>query len=312
MARPVLALVGPTASGKTEAALVLAERLHAEIVSCDAMLFYRGMDVGTAKPSAEERARIPHHLIDVADPTEPFSVARYQELAVRSLREIEAGGRVALLAGGSGLYFRAAVDGLRFPATDPATRRLLEIEGGAVGAEALHDRLASFDPEAAARIGPANLRRTVRALEVAAITGRRFSEHSRAWDEYRPEMVRASGIDLPREVLHRRIERRARAMFAGGLLEETRALMDSGRTPFLTAFQAIGYAEAVAHLHGHIGLDEAVARTVRRTKALARRQLAWFRRDPRVRWFRADEAGAVGVVDRIAEYLAARREPVEA
>jgi tRNA dimethylallyltransferase len=312
MARPVLALVGPTASGKTEAALVLAERLHGEIVSCDAMLFYRGMDVGTAKPSAEDRARVRHHLIDVADPTEPFSVARYQELAVRTLRVIEAEGWVPLLVGGSGLYFRAAVDGMRFPTTDPATRRLLEIEGDVVGAEALHDRLASFDPEAAARIGPANLRRTVRALEVAAITGRPFSDHSRAWDHYRPEAVRAAGVDLPREVLNRRIEGRARAMFASGLLEETRALMDSGHTSFLTAFQAIGYAEAVAHLCGQIGLDEAVTRTVRRTKALARRQLAWFRRDPRVRWFRADEAGAAGVVDRIAYHLTGRREPVEA
>jgi tRNA dimethylallyltransferase len=312
MTRPILALVGPTACGKTEAAVAVAERLGAEIVSCDAMLFYRGMDVGTAKPSARERGRVRHHLIDVAEPTERFSVAAYQKLAARAVEEIEARGRLALLVGGSGLYFRGAVDGLRFPATDPGTRRLLETEGSAVGAEALHQRLASFDPAAAARIGPSNLRRTVRALEVAAITGRPFSAHYRAWEEYSPDMVRAAGIEMKREVLHRRIETRARAMFAGGLLEETRALMDSGRGAFLTAFQAIGYAEAMAHLQGLLALDEAVARTIRRTKALARRQLAWFRRDPRVRWLSVDDEGAIGAVEEIAAYLTERRQRVEA
>jgi tRNA dimethylallyltransferase len=312
MTRPILAMVGPTASGKTEAALVLAERLDAEIVSCDAMLFYRGMDVGTAKPSAEQRARAPHHLIDVTGPTEPFSVAAYQELAARAVREIEGRGRQALLVGGSGLYYRGAVDGLRFPATDPATRRLLEAEGAAVGALAMHQRLASFDPDAAARIAPSNLRRTIRALEVAAITGRPFSAHYSAWDRYTPGAVLAAGIDMPREILHRRIQERARSMFAGGLLDETRALIESGRGPFLTAFQAIGYAEAMAHLEGRIGLDEAVDGTVRRTKALARRQLSWFRRDPRIRWFAVGDEGAVGAVEEIAAHLTERRQPVEA
>jgi tRNA dimethylallyltransferase len=300
---PLLAIVGPTASGKSEAALAVAEALGAEIVSVDSMLVYRGMDVGTAKPSPAERARVPHHLIDVARPSEPFSVARYRELAEAAVRGIRARGHRVLLVGGSGLYFRAVVDRLEFPGTDPGTRSMLEAEAAALGPERLHRRLAELDPAAAARIEPRNVRRTVRALEVAAVTGRPFSAFQAAWDRYEPGRVRAAGIEIPREVLAARIEARVRAMVAGGLLEEVRSLVAQGLGRWLTASQAIGYAEFARHLAGELTLEEAVASTVRRTRELARRQMVWFRRDPRIRWFRAGPEGAIALVEELVEYL---------
>src|SRR5438067_8181107 len=187
--RALLALVGPTASGKTEASLVIAGRLGAEIVSVDSMTVYRGMGVGTARPSPEERARVPHHLVDVAEPDEEFSVARYQELARSTLAGIVARGRPALAVGGTGLYFRALADELEFPATDPATRRTLEEEAEREGPESMHRRLESLDPRAAGKIEPGNVRRTVRALEVATVTGRPFSTFTEAWERYPDEHV---------------------------------------------------------------------------------------------------------------------------
>jgi len=299
-----LALVGPTASGKTEAALVLAERLDAEIVSVDSILVYRGMDIGTAKPGPAERARVPHHLLDAAEPEEPFSVARFQELARTALADIASRGRRALLVGGSGLYFRAVVDDLEFPGTDPEARGELEAEAAALGPEGMYARLAALDPVAAGKIEPANVRRTVRALEVAAITGRPFSAYAGAWERYPGERVRAAGISLPRDVLARRIEARVQAMLGAGFLEEVRGLVARGFSGWLTSSQAIGYAEFVRHLRGELSLADAVAATVRRTKALARRQLAWFRRDPRIRWFEAGEEGARAIVEDLGEYLA--------
>jgi tRNA dimethylallyltransferase len=300
---PALALIGPTASGKTEAAIALAERLGAEIVSVDSMLVYRGMDVGTAKPGPEQRARVRHHLIDVADPSEPFSVARYQAMARQAIAEVGSRGHRALLSGGSGLYLRAAVDDLEFPGTDPSTRRALEREAEAVGALGLYERLAESDPVAAGRIEPANLRRTVRALEVARLTGRPFSSFATAWDRYDPARLRAAGVRLPRDVLDRRIGARVAVMIDHGLLDEVRALMERGFGRWLTATQAIGYAEFARHLEGELSLDEAITGTVKRTKALARRQLAWFRRDPRIRWFDGGAAGAIALVDEMAGYL---------
>jgi tRNA dimethylallyltransferase len=298
----LLALVGPTASGKTKASLPIAQALEAEIVCVDSMLVYCGMDVGTAKPIAEERRRIPHHMVDLVDPMEPFSVARFQELADKAIAGIRERGRRPLLVGGGGLYYRAVVDGLEFPGTAKATRALLEAEAAALGSQALHRRLEAFDSEAAAKIEPTNARRIVRALEVAALTGRAFSSYSLAWDRYPSAAVRAAGIDLPRPELHRRIERRVIAMMPG-LLDETRNLLEGGFGSFLTSSQAIGYAEGVACLEGTIGEEEAVAMTIRRTKGLARRQMAWFRRDPRIRWFEAGPEGAVELVDEIVAYL---------
>jgi tRNA dimethylallyltransferase len=299
----LLALVGPTASGKTEAALVIAETLGAEIVSVDSMLVYRGMDVGTAKPTSEERARVRHHLVDLAEPSEAFSVARYQQEGHAALEDIARRRRRPLLVGGSGLYFRALVDRLEFPGTDPGTRAELELEAAAVGATKLHRRLAFADPAAAAKIEPGNVRRTVRALEVAAITGREFSTFAEAWERYPSGRVRAAGIELPRDALVARVEGRVRAMLDRGLLDEVRALRARGLGGWLTSTQAIGYAEMAAHLEGRLTLEEAVRETVTRTKSLARRQMAWFRRDPRIRWFEAGPAGAVERVDDVLEHL---------
>lgn len=300
---PLLALVGPTACGKTETGVEIASALGCEIVSVDSMLVYRGMDVGTAKPSAAARERVMHHLVDVAEPEEPFSVARYQALGRRAIAGIEARERRSLLVGGSGLYYRALVDGLEFPVTDPAARRELEAQAELLGAERMYERLASMDPIAASRIEPANVRRTIRALEVATITGRPFSSFAEAWERYPADRVRAAGVDLPRDVLARRIEARVAAMLGSGLLDEVRALLDRGLFGWLTSSQAIGYAEFARHLRGEISLEEAEAGTVKRTKALARRQVAWFRRDPRIRWYRVGEDGAGAMVDELVEYL---------
>jgi tRNA dimethylallyltransferase len=308
---PLLALVGPTASGKTEASLPIAEALGAEIACVDSMLVYRGMDIGTAKPSAAQRKRVRHHMIDLVDPTETFSVARFQHLARDVVEGIRARGQHPLLVGGGGLYYRAVVDGLEFPGTASETRSLLEAEVAAVGPETLYKRLEELDPEAARKIEPFNGRRTIRALEVAAITGKPFSAFARDWDVYAPRAVRAAGIDIPRPVLQRRIEDRVRGMMPE-LIEETRQLLERGLGSFLTSSQAIGYAEAVACLEGSITEDQATAGTTRRTKALARRQMAWFRRDPRIRWFEAGDEGAVGAVAEILTYLGDDRPPVAA
>jgi len=302
MAPRLLALVGPTASGKSEAAVAIAERLDAEIVSVDSMTVYRGMDVGTATPSADERRRVPHHLFDVADPGEEFSVSGYQELARAALEDIGARGNRTLLVGGTGLYFRAVVDDLAFPGTDPSVRRELEAEADLLGPEAMYRRLEALDPRAAVKIEPGNVRRTVRALEVAAVTGRPFSSFAEAWERFPREPVRAAGVRLEPEALRARIERRVRDQVEGGLLAEATALLErGGLSP--TARQAIGYAEAIEHVSGRITLDEAADRIAKRTRELARRQMAWFRRDPRIRWFDAGDAGAVAIVDELVEYL---------
>ena len=290
---PLLAIVGPTASGKTEVGIPVAERLGAEIVSVDSTTVYRGMDVGTAKPTLEQRAAVPHHLLDVVEPSERFTVADYQRLAGEAIREISARGRRVLLVGGSGLYFRAVVDDLAFPPTDPDVRDELEREAVAVGGRRLYGRLAEIDPVAAERIEPDNVRRMVRALEVAEITGRPFSSFAEAWGRYPADRVRAVGIAVARPLLAERIERRVRQQLDDGLLREVEALVRRGLERWLTASQAIGYAEFARHLDGTLSLEEATARTVKRTKALARRQLAWFRRDPRIRWTPVDHGEAL-------------------
>ncbi len=308
--RPFLALVGPTASGKTEASIGVAASLGAEILCIDSMLVYRGMDVGTAKPTSAQRDAVPHHLLDLVEPSEPFSVARFQAAAARSLADIEGRGQAALLVAGSALYLRAVVDGFEIPETEPATRGLLEAEVRVLGPQALYRRLASFDPAAAARIEPANGRRVVRALEVAAITGRPFSSGADAWASYPEGALAAAGVDLPRDVLRRRIEERTVHMMPG-LLAETRALLDGGSERFLTSRQAIGYAEAVACLRGRMSEEEAAAAIIRRTKALARRQMAWFRRDPRIRWFPAPAEGAAGIQEALTGFFRGALDAVE-
>lgn len=302
-APPFLAIVGPTASGKSEVAVAVAERIGAEIVSVDSTTVYRGMDIGSAKPSQELRAQVQHHLLDVADPAEPFTAARYQELVRGAVGGIWRRGHHVLLVGGSGLYFRAVVDDLAFPPTDAAVREALEREAELVGAVALYERLAAADPGAAGKIEPDNIRRTVRALEVIELTGEPFSRFAEAWERYDAEDVHAAGIRVARPVLLERIDRRVRMQIEAGLVSEVSALVERGFAGWLTASQAIGYAEVARHLQGELTLEEAIALTIKRTKALARRQLAWFRRDPRIRWFEAGEAGAVELVDDLTEYL---------
>jgi tRNA dimethylallyltransferase len=295
------ALVGPTACGKTEAGIALAARLDAEVLSIDSMLVYRGMDVGTAKPTPEQRRGVPHHLMDVVDPSERFTVAMFQDLAADVLQSVER----PLLVGGSGLYFRAVVDDLRFPREDAATRVELEREAALVGAGAMHRRLTRTDPVAAARIDPGNVRRTVRALEVTAVTGRPFSEFAVAWERFDPGRVRAAGIRMERAALGRRIEGRVRAMVDAGWLGEVDELCARGLGAWLTSSRAIGYAELARHLDREMSLEAAIDATVRRTRELARRQMAWFRRDPRIAWFDAGAGGATEVLDDLHGYLAA-------
>jgi tRNA dimethylallyltransferase len=300
---PLVALVGPTASGKTETGVALARSLGAEICSVDSMLVYRGMDLGTAKPTARQRAVVAHHLIDLADPSERFTLERFQRAARDAIDGIRARGAEPLLVGGSGLYFRAVVDDFVLPGEDLSVRKTLEMEADAAGTDILYRRLRDLDPIAAGKIDPANTRRVVRALEVSAITGVPFSAFSEAWERFDPGRVRAAGIRIESQTLARRIADRVSAMFASGLIGEVRGLVERGFGSWLTSTQAIGYSELTRHLEGRLSLEEAWEGTVRRTKNLARRQMAWFRRDPRVRWFDAGLDGAAEVADDVLAYL---------
>lgn len=282
-----LALVGPTASGKSALALAAAETVgDAEIVSVDSMQVYRGMDIGTAKPTAAEQAPVRHHLVDVADPWEEWSVVRFRDAVRRAVAEIEARGHRALLVGGTGLYLRAVVDPLEFPIEDRRLRASIEREAARVGAESLHDELARLDPVAAARIEPGNVRRIARALEVVRLTGRPFSATGPGLTVYGETVfpVTMVGIRLPRPILRTRIADRLAAMRAAGLVDEVRRLLADERGLGRTARQAIGYAEVIDHLEGRCSLDDAFEQAERRTRKFARRQLKWFERDPRIAW----------------------------
>ena len=275
-----VAIVGTTASGKSALAMQLA-RSHddIELVSIDSMQVYRGMDIGTAKPTGEERDAVPHHLLDLADPVEDFSVARFQRAATEAIADIEARGRRALLVGGTGLYLRAVVDRLTMPGEYPDARADLEREGDTA---ALYDRLARLDPVAASRIEPANRRRIVRALEVTVGSGRPFSSYGPGLGAHPPTRFRMVGVWLPRAVVAQRIVDRFHEHLAAGLVEEARRLDEQPLSR--TARQALGYKEVLGHLSGWCTLDEAASVAIRRTVALARRQRVWFRRDPRITW----------------------------
>lgn len=280
----VVAVVGPTGSGKSGAALAAAERVGAEIVAVDAFTVYRGMDVGTAKPSAAERARVPHHMVDLLEPEQDCTVQWFQERARAAITEALGRGRPVLLVGGSGLYFRSVVDPLEFPPTDPAVRARVEERLGG-DAAAAHAELVARDPEAAAHMDPGNIRRAVRALEVLELTGRRFSEWRQAWERYDAAIypgLEVLGVEVPREELVQRIEQRTRRMIDDGWVAEADRLR--GRSLSTTARQALGYAELFAHLDGGCTLDEAAERIAVRTRRYAASQGRWFRSDPRVRW----------------------------
>ncbi|HET7482361.1 MAG TPA: tRNA (adenosine(37)-N6)-dimethylallyltransferase MiaA [Actinomycetota bacterium] len=286
MTQRVVAIVGATAVGKTELSIEAAQRLGAEIVSVDSMQIYRGMDVGTAKPDAAVLGAVPHHLVDVFDPSHDVTVAEFRDLARDAIDDI--GERtVPLLVGGSGLYFRAVVDRLSIPPSSVQVRGRLESEVDTLGTESLHARLVELDPDAAAKIEPGNARRIVRALEVIEITGRRFSDND-GWDRYESvyDLVLV-GLTRPRDDLYARIEARVDSMLAGGLVEETRRVAAAGMGR--TARQALGYRQI-------LDLEEAEPAAirdaiVRATKRFARRQESWFRSDPRVAWFDISEPG---------------------
>ena len=288
----VLAVVGPTATGKSELGVTLAERLCGEVVNADSMQLYRGMDIGTAKPGPAERRGLPHHLLDVWDVTERASVAEYQRLARAAIDAVLGRGRLPVLVGGSGLYVRAALDHLDFPGTDPALRARLEAELAAAGPAALHARLSQVDPAAAREILPSNGRRLVRALEVVELTGRPFAAILPA-----PAPVYdAVQIGLDRSDVDGRVGVRVDRMWAADFVGEVRALAERGLREGPTASRALGYQQVLAALDGRY--DEATARaeTVRATRRFVRRQRSWFRRDPRVRWVdaaRPDLADAV-------------------
>ena len=283
-----LALVGPTASGKSELALGAAYALgNVEIVSIDSMQIYRGLDIGTAKPTSRERAAVPHHMIDVADPADEWSVARFQTEARAAVAEIESRGRRALLVGGTGLYVRAVVDPLTFPPEDRALRAEIEAEvATGDGLAAAYEELERADPRAASRIEPGNSRRVVRALEVIRITGQPFSSFGLGLGTFGNPVfpVHLVGTWLPRARLAERISQRFAAMRAAGLVDEVRALARRGELS-RTARQAIGYKEVLDHIEGREpSLDAALETAENRTRSLARRQRMWFRRDPRITW----------------------------
>ncbi|GAA3003627.1 tRNA (adenosine(37)-N6)-dimethylallyltransferase MiaA [Streptomyces fulvorobeus] len=288
----VITVVGPTAAGKSDLGVFLAQRLGGEVVNADSMQLYRGMDIGTAKLTLPERGGVPHRLLDIWDVTEAASVAEYQRLARAEIDRLLAENRTPVLVGGSGLYLKGAVDALEFPGTDPEVRARLERECERDGSGALHARLAAADPAAARAILPSNGRRIVRALEVIEITGKPFTANLPG-DEPVYDAVQI-GVDVGRPELDERISVRVDRMWEAGLVEEVRALEALGLREGRTASRALGYQQVLAALAGECTEDEARAETVRATKRFARRQDSWFRRDPRVHWLN-------GAADRRAE-----------
>jgi tRNA dimethylallyltransferase len=286
----LIGVVGPTASGKTDLALALAARLPVEVLVADSRQVYRGMDIGTAKPDAAARASVPHHLLDVADPDEAFTVAQWIERARALLPEIADRGRLPLIVGGTGLYVSALLEGHDYAAQpwSPEIRARLADELAADGLEPLAARLAAADPEEAARIDLRNPRRVLRALERSEAGGGGVGPTS---DPYRGR-VALIGISRPREVLYRRIDARTASLFAAGLLDEVQALLDAGYGPELRPMSGHGYREAIRHLAGEWSLERAIEVTARRTRQYAKRQLTWFRRDPRIMWLAAGDQPA--------------------
>lgn len=293
-------VVGPTGVGKTALAIHLASRLHGEVVSADSRQLYRGMDIGTAKPSAEEQIAAVHHLVDVADPDDPWSVTRFQEAAQRVIADIHVRGKLPILAGGTGQYVFALVEAWQPPVNPPDTRlrRVLEAWAAKIGAQELHRKLALLDPPAGARVDPTNLRRIIRALEVILSSGCRFSAQIRSGES--PYDTRIIGVTLERPQLYSRIDRRIEDMLAAGFLEEVRGLLAKGFDPASGPLSAIGYREMTSVLRGEMTLEEAGTRMKRLTRRYIRQQYNWFRlTDPRITWFEAED----GFEDKVVQYL---------
>jgi tRNA dimethylallyltransferase len=288
---PVLAIVGATATGKSALALAVAERFPAEIVNADALQVYRGFDIGTAKPSAADRARVRHHLIDILDPHETYSAGEFARRARQAIGEIRGRGRVPIVVGGSGLYLRALFQGISpVPPGDPEMRRRLRERLAAEGLSELREELGRRDPRTAERLSAGDTQRVLRALEVALVTGRPLS----SWIAEQPFGIQGIagirvGLTLPRSILYDQIEGRVARMIEAGWREEVAELLRRGLSPTLPAFQAIGYRQLVRDLEGDGSLDEAVAEIVKETRRFAKRQETWFRKEPDVTWFSAQE-----------------------
>jgi tRNA dimethylallyltransferase len=297
---PLVAIVGPTAVGKTEISICLAEMLGGEIVSADSRLIYRGMDIGTAKPSIESRARIPHHLIDVTEPNQPWSLAIYRREALKAIDTIHQRGRLVMLVGGTGQYVTAILEGWVPPprSGDPSLRQRLESFANAHGPEDLHNQLANIDPVSAAKIDYRNVRRVVRALEIYHITGLPFSQQR--IHQPPPYRVLRIGLTLPRPELYARIDARIDEMLASGLIAEVEDLLERGYDPDLPAMSAIGYRQITDYLRGSISLEDAVRQMRRATRQFVRRQSNWFKvDDPRIHWFDVQD----DVVERVESLI---------
>ena len=283
---PLVVILGPTAVGKTELAIRLALLQGGEIISADSRLLYRGMDIGTAKPSLAERQQVPHHLIDVAEPDQIWSLTLFKEEARAAIEDIQSRDKLPFLVGGTGQYIRAIVEDWQIPEVkpDPDLRRILEEWSAEIGIEGLHTRLSHLDPEAAEKIDARNLRRTIRALEVIYHSGKKFSQQQlRGEPTYKLIQV---GLSLPRDDLYARIDARIEAMIDSGLVEEVQGLLNKGYSPDLASFSAIGYSEVIDYLQGSTTLDEAVMLIKRRTRQFVRRQANWFKSDdPAISWF---------------------------
>jgi tRNA dimethylallyltransferase len=304
-------LVGPTSSGKSAAALAAAELLGGEIISADSMKVYRGMDVGTAKPTAQERRRVAHHLLDILDPSESYDAARFAADCSRAIEEITSRGRAPVVEGGSALYLKAWLEGLfEGPARDERIRSRLRAEAAELGRAHLHRRLAEVDPASAERIHPNDYRRIERALEVYELTGRPMSEMHAGTESRVALGVRIAGISVPRERLYESIDRRVDSMMAAGLLDETRGLASRPGGLSKEAAGALGYAEILAHVRGEIDLSEAVRLIKRNTRRFARKQMAWFRRFQGVTWVEPEEdEPAASVAARLMEAWGLKPQP---
>jgi tRNA dimethylallyltransferase len=281
-------VIGPTAVGKTEIAIQLARRLNGEIISCDSRLFYRGMDIGTAKPTLLERQEVQHHLIDIVEPDEELSLSIFKQKATALIDETGNRGKLPLLVGGTGQYYRAILEGWVPPAVQPSEELRLVLEAWAkeVGPQGLSDRLAVLDAEAARMIDPRNIRRTIRALEVIFYTGKRFSEQRIKGDVRFDSLT--LGLFRPREELYARVDARIENMIAAGLVEEVRGLLAKGYSPNLSSISAIGYREIIQYLQGKSTLEDAIVMMKRATRQFIRRQANWFKPgDPSIKWFRA-------------------------
>jgi tRNA dimethylallyltransferase len=297
---PLILIVGPTAVGKTELAIQLAERLDGEIVSADSRLFYRGMDIGTAKPTPEEQARVPHQLIDIADPDEILSLAVFQGKAQGAIADIHTRNKIPFLVGGTGQYIRAVTQGWTPPAVEPDERLRSELErmNKEKGVYWLYEKLTELDPAAAEKIDARNYRRTIRALEVILTTGKRFSEQR--GQSASPYHLITIGLTRPRTELYERVDQRIDAMFASGFLEEVRSLLASGYSPALPTMSAIGYRECIRVIQGELSEEQAKAEIRRMTRVFVRRQANWFKEsDAHIRWFRVE----AGIVDEIQSYI---------